>query len=605
MSQLTPEPLTPREAKVLELLKSGLPNKLIARAISISEQTVKYHLKNLYLKLGAQGRAHAVALASQIEAERPATVPRVTAEERRRIETPLSPLAFARRTRKLYPDREAVVDGQRRLSYAQLFDRCDRWSAAMSTLGMGRGDRVATIAPSTLHHLEQFYAVPQLGAVIVPINFRLLADDFAYLIHHSGAKMVCAVPEYFDLIDGLRAVLPEVQHYVALEGAREGWLDYEALIAQSDGVFPQAPIDEHALLSINYTSGTSYRPRGAMITHRGAWTNAIGTLLHWPLQAQDRYLWTLPMFHANGWGMVWTVTAAGAAHVCVRDTATTALVELVAREKVTALCAGKTALIAIANCPDALRPRLPRGVRVLTAGASPAVATIERVERELGWDVSHVYGLSETSPFVAVCDTQHLPAGATPAQRARFKVRQGVELLTSGELRVVDEEGLDVPADGASLGEIVLRGPVVMQGYYRDDEESARVFAGGWFHTGDAAVVHADGFIEIRDRFKDIIISGDEIVSSIEVEDVLMRHPAVFEVAVVGRAHAELGESAHAYVVARSGARTSEQELRQFAQESLAAFKVPTRIHCVSSLPKTATGKVLKHQLRAADRAAG
>ena len=592
------DPLTPRETRVLELLKSGLSNKLIARSIGISEQTVKYHLKNLYLKLGAHGRMHAVAIASQFASESAVSALPAAAEERRRIETPLSPLAFARRTRKLYPHCEALVDGERRLTYAQFFERCDRWSAALSKLGVGPGDRVATIAPSTQQHLEQFYAVPQLGAVIVPINYRLIADDFAYLIRHSGAKLVCAAPEHFDLIDGLRASLPEVQHYVALEGARTGWLDYEALIAQCDGVYPQTALDENALIAINYTSGTSYRPRGVMLTHRNVWTNAVGCLLHWPLSVHDRYLWTLPLFHGNGWGFVWTVTAAGATHVCVRDTATAALAERVAHERVTTLSVGKTALILIANCPVELRARLPRGVRVLTAGASPSASTIAQVERELGWDVTHAYGLTETSPFVAVCDVQTLAAGGSDQQRARFKARQGAELLTSGELRVVDEEGQDVPRDGVAIGEIVLRGPVVMQGYYRDEEASARAFAGGWFHTGDAAVMHADGFVEIKDRFKDIIISGDEIISSIEVEDVLMRHRAVFEVAVVGRSHEELGESAHAYVVARAGESTSEAELLEFVRETLAPFKVPTRIHCVAALPKTATGKVLKNRLR-------
>lgn len=599
MIQSLPEPLTARESTVLDLLCRGLSNKQIARSISVSEQTVKYHLKNLYLKLGAQGRTHAVSIANRGLAETGDAAERPTPErDRERIEIAQSPLAFARRTRRLFGQHEAVVDGEVRLSYAQLFDRCDRWSAALAQLGVRPGDRVAVIAPCTHTHLEQFFAVPQLGAVIVPLNHRLIAEDFAYLVAHCGATVLCATAESQALIDSVRAQLTEVRHFVALDGRREGWLDYEALLEQSDGQYPRAEIGENDLIAINYTSGTCSRPRGVMVTHRNVWLNVVGSLLHWPLHSHDRYLWLLPMAHGNGWSFVWTVTAAAATHVCVRDLDTAKLADLIARERVSTMCAGRTALIAIANCPDELRPGLPRNVRLLTAGASPAAATIERVESELGWDVSHAYGLSETTPFISFCDVQTLPADASAARRARFKARQGTELITSGELRVVDEEGQDVPCDGSTVGEIVVRGGVVMKGYYRDPEATARAFANGWFHTGDAAVMHADGYVEIRDRFKDIIISGDEVVSSIEVEDVLMRHPAVREAIVVGVPHEALGESPLAFVLLKTGARAREDELRDFALERLAAFKVPAYFRCVAELPRTATGKVIKHALR-------
>jgi fatty-acyl-CoA synthase len=335
-----------------------------------------------------------------------------------------------------------------------------------------------------------------------------------------------------------------------------------------------------------------------MITHRNAWMNSVGTLIHWPLKPADRYLWTLPMFHANGWTFTWTVTAAGATHVCLRQVDAPSVYVSVQREKVTHLSAAPTVLITIANGPEAERRRLPRGVRVITAGAPPAAATIERMEAELGWEVTHIYGLTETAPFIAVCEPLPEHAALCAARRAVIKARQGVELITSGELRVVDERMQDVPKDGQTMGEIVARGNVVMRGYYNDPEATAAAFAGGWFHSGDGAVVHADGYIEIRDRFKDVIISGGENISSIEVEAALLRHPAVLEAAVVGMPHPTWGESPHAFVVLRPGAAATAPDLREFARQGLAHFKVPSAFHFVENLPKTATGKVQKFVLR-------
>jgi fatty-acyl-CoA synthase len=514
------------------------------------------------------------------------------------METPLTPLEFLRRARKLHGRREAVVDGDLRLTYAQFGARCDRWSAALANFGVVKGDRVASIAPNTHQQLEQFYAIPRLGAVIVPINYRLSAEDFVYIVNHSGAKVLCVHSDYLDMIDSVRERLPNVVQFVALEGAKRGWLDYEALIDSAPDALPPEQVAENDLLSVNYTSGTTSRPKGVMMTHRNAWMNTVGTLVHWPMTPAARYLWTLPMFHANGWTFTYTVTAVGGVHVCLRAVDAPRIYEAVVRERVTHLCAAPTVLIGIANGPEALRRTVPRGVRLITAGAPPAAATIERLESELGWDVTQAYGLTETAPFISICEPLPEHASLSAADHATLKARQGVELITSGELRVVDEHLHDVPADGKTMGEIVARGNVVMRGYYEDPDASAAAFAGGWFHTGDGAVMHEDGYVEIRDRFKDVIISGGENISSIEVEGALLRHPAIIEVAVVGMPHEKWGESPHAFVVLRPGASASESELREFARGALAHFKVPSAFHFVNELPKTATGKIQKFVLR-------
>src|SRR5437868_6217884 len=402
--------------------------------------------------------------------------------------TPLTPLEFARRTRALYPDREALVDGALRLTCAQFFDRCDRWSAALQAFGVARGDRVAYIAPNTHAQLESFYAVPQIGAVLVPMNYRLSAGEFEYIINHSGATVVCAHADYLECLDLIRARLPGVKHFVALEGSGPGWLDYEQLLAAAPTTFDRADVGEQELLTINHTSGTTSRPKGVMITHRNAYINVVGTLLHIPMQMTDRYLWTLPMFHANGWTYVWTVTAVGGAHVCLRKVDPAHIFPLVAAERVSIFCAAPTVLIGVASAPQELRASVPQGLPV---------------------------------------------------------------------------------------GEIVVRGNAVMQGYYNDPDATAAALRGGYFHSGDAAVVHPDGYVDIRDRLKDVIISGGENISSVEVEGVLLRHPAVHEAAVVGLPDARWGEAPHAFVVLKPGASCAAEELRAHTRERLAHFKCP------------------------------
>ena len=514
------------------------------------------------------------------------------------MEVALSPLEFARRTRSLYGAREAIVDGAFRLTYEQFFDRCDRFSAALQRLGVKAGDRVAYIAPNTHAQLESFYAVPQIGAVLVPINYRLSPEEFTYIINHSGATVVCAHEDYLECLAAIRPQLPGVAQFIALEGARDGFLDYEVLVNDASPDYAKPGIGERDLLTINYTSGTTSRPKGVMITHRNAYMNTVGTLLHLPMRLTDRYLWTLPMFHANGWTFTWTVTAVGAAHICLRKIEPAKIFDLIRAERVTMLCAAPTVLIAIASAPAEARAGAPAGVRVVTAGAPPAAATIERVEGELGWTITHVYGLTETAPFITVCEPRPEHDALSSSERAIVKARQGVELITSGHLRVVDEQDRDVPRDGATVGEITVRGNVVMEGYYNDPDATAVALRGGYFHSGDAAVVHPDGFVDIRDRLKDVIISGGENISSVEVEGVLLRHPSVQEAAVVGMPDARWGEAPYAFIVLKPGFAGSSDDLRAFTREHLAHFKCPHIFKFVVELPKTATGKIQKFVLR-------
>jgi fatty-acyl-CoA synthase len=516
------------------------------------------------------------------------------------METPLTPLEFARRTRKLYGDREGVVDGDLRLTYSQFFDRCDRWSSALQAMGVKQGDRVAYISPNTHEQLESFYAVPQIGAVLVPINFRLTAEDFVYIVTHSGATVLCVHPDYVNAIDGVRGQLVGVEHFIVLgkSDGRKGWLEYESELSRSSPEFHRPEIAETDLISLNYTSGTTAKPKGVMITHRNAYMNAVGTMIHLHIGVDDRYLWTLPMFHANGWTFVWIITALGARHICLPKVEPARIFDLIRKEQAGWLCAAPTILIALANAPADVRGEVPPGVRVITAGAPPAAATIERMEGEFGWDVTQVYGLTETSPFITVCEPRPEHLKMQLAERAVIKARQGVELITSGELRVVDSELKDVAPDGQTLGEIVVRGNVVMRGYYNDPEATQKVMGDGWFHTGDAAVVHPDGYAEIRDRIKDVIISGGENISSVEVEGVLLRHPAVQEVAIVGLPHEKWGEAPYAFVVLKSGASATEPELIAYTRERLAHFKAPHGVTFVQELPKTATGKIQKYVLR-------
>ncbi len=514
------------------------------------------------------------------------------------MEIALSPLEFAQRARRVYPHKEAVVEGNKRFSYSEFLDRTDRWSASLQQLGVKQGDRVAYIAPNTHTHLEGYYAVPQIGAVLVPINYRLLPEDFEYIINHCGANTVCVHPDYIEAIDGIREQLTAVEHFVALSGSKAGWHNYEQRLEDASADFKQVTIDENDLLTINYTSGTTARPKGVMITHRNAYLNIMNTLAHQHLTPADRYLWTLPMFHANGWTFTWLNTARGMTHVCLPKVDPELVCKAMADERITMLCAAPTVLISIINAPEEVRDMIPAGVRLFTAGAPPAAATIEVLENQFGWQLTHVYGLTETAPLISICESRPEHADLTAETLAVVKARQGVELVGSGELRVIDDEGNEVPHDGETMGEITVRGNVVMKGYYNDQAATDAAIKNGWFHSGDAAVVHPDGYMEIRDRFKDVIISGGENISSVEVEGCLLRHPSVQEVAVVGMAHEKWGESPHAFVVRKPDTEATDADLKQHVRDNLAHFKTPQWVSFVDELPKTATGKVQKFVLR-------
>ena len=408
---------------------------------------------------------------------------------------------------------------------------------------------------------------------------------------------MCADADYLEAVDGIRDMLTGVEHFIALEGSRDGWRDYEETLAAHGPDYDAVEIAETDLLTINYTSGTTARPKGVMITHRNAYMNIMGarppsfdTGRPIPLDPADVPRQRLDL-HLDQHGT-------GYAHMsALRRVEPPLIFKLIKDENITMFCAAPTVLISIANAPAETREGAPRGVRLFTAGAPPAAATIETVERDLGWDLTHVYGLTETAPLITFCeprpDHQNLPLN----ERAKIKARQGVELISSGELRVVDDDGNAVSHDGETLGEITVRGNVVMKGYYNDPEATAAAIKNGWFHSGDAAVVHDDGFVEIRDRFKDVIISGGENISSVEVEGCLL-HPSVQEVAVVGMPHEKWGESPHAFVVLKEGAAASEDEIKLHVRDNLAHFKTPSWVSFVEDLPKTATGKVQKYVLR-------
>ena len=442
--------------------------------------------------------------------------------------------------------------------------------------------------------------MPQIGAVLVPLNYRLTADDFAYMINHSGAQIVCVDEAYLDAVDSIRSQIKDVRHYVALEGARSGWMDYEATLAAASQAITPVEIGERDLLTINYTSGTTSRPKGVMITHRNAYINTVGTLIHLPM------------------------TPAGPVPVDIAHVPRQRLdvhVDHHRRRSRAHLSAEDRSGGRVSICwpPSRSRrsaqhrrywsrsPTRPKmhgasarpGLRVVTAGAPPAAATIERLEGELGWTVTQMYGLTETAPFITVCETRPEHADLAADQMRHHQGATGRGARDIGRASRNRRRRQRSAARRPTLGEIVVRGNVVMDGYYNDPEATAEAFRGGWFHTGDAAVVHADGYAEIRDRFKDVIISGGENISSVEVEGTLMRHPAVQEVGVVGVAHERWGEAPHAFVVLKPAAAATERELIDFVRDRLAHFKAPHGVTFISELPKTATGKVQKYVLRA------
>jgi fatty-acyl-CoA synthase len=497
--------------------------------------------------------------------------------------SPLTPVAFLERTAAIFPHRPAVVDGDRRMTWAELRERSRRLAVALQQEGIGHGDRVAVLCPNTAEILEAHFGVPWSGGVLVAVNTRLMADEIAYILGHSGATLLIVDPALAHLVEdcGIRTII-----------AGDG---YEGLLASArDGDPEPRLVTEDDTISINYTSGTTGRPKGVMYTHRGAYLNALAEMHHARLDSSSVYLWTLPMFHCNGWCFPWAVTAAGATHVCLRQVDPGRIWRLFGEERVSHFNGAPTVLVMLATDPAARAVDPP--IQVTTAAAPPSPTVIARME-SLGFSINHVYGLTETYGPITICEWHPEWDAHDAPERARLRSRQGVAMLGADPIRVVDDEMRDVPRDGQTMGEVVMRGNNVMKGYFDDEEATRTAFRGGWFHSGDLGVMHPDGYIELRDRAKDIIISGGENVSTIEVEQVLLRHPDVLEVAVTAMPSEKWGERPIAFVTLCEGGAVGERELIAFARESLPGFKAPDAVR-FGPLPKTSTGKVKKYELR-------
>jgi acyl-CoA synthetase (AMP-forming)/AMP-acid ligase II len=511
----------------------------------------------------------------------------------------LDPFDFLERAAFVYPERIAVVDGTARRTYPMFLARVRRLAAALQAMGIRAGERVAVLSANTSMPLEATFAVPLAGGVLCALNTRLQAEEIDYILGHCGASVLLHDYELDGLVERLRTKLPRVRvASPGADGVADGSVEYEACLAAADpaGLMPRSG-GEDDMISINYTSGTTGKPKGVMYSFRGAYLNALAEIFHANLRPESVYLWTLPMFHCNGWCFPWAVTAAGATHVCLRKVDPAGINHGIHREGVTHFNAAPTVIIGLLNDPATVA--FPRRVVVTTAGAPPSPTTIAQIEA-LGAEIHHVYGLTETYGPITEC-AWHAPGWdvAPPQDRARLRSRQGVPMITLGahDVRVVDEDLRDVPADGQTHGEIVMRGNNVMKGYYADPEATARAFAGGWFHSGDIAVRHPDGYIEIVDRAKDVIISGGENISTQQVEKVLLEHDAVLECAVVAVPDEKWGEVAKAFVTLKPGRTVDADELRLFARERIAAFKVP-KSYEFCDLPKTSTGKIQKYVLR-------
>jgi fatty-acyl-CoA synthase len=518
---------------------------------------------------------------------------------------PLSPVSFLARAAAVHPDRLAVVHGAHRATWRQTAERCRRLASALHQRGIGKGDVVAVMAPNTPPTLEAHFAVPMLGAVLNALNVRLDAETIAYILGHGEAKLLITDREFAPTIAAAlelmqpdsRPMIVDIDDHLAPPGALLGDIEYEAFLASGDPAFPiTLPLDEWDAIALNYTSGTTGRPKGVVYHHRGAYLNAIGNVVTWAMPHYPVYLWTLPMFHCNGWCFPWAVTAQAGTHVCLRRVEAAAILRALDEDSVTHMCGAPIVMGLILNTPG-MQPRITP-VHMMTAGASPPAAILEGMER-LNFAVTHVYGLTETYGPEWHDDWDALPADA----RATLKARQGVPYLVQEGLIVADPASLEkLPQDGVAMGELMMRGNVMMKGYLKDEAATQAAFDGGWFHTGDLGVWHPDGYAEIRDRAKDIIISGGENISTIEVESVLYRHPAVLEAAVVARPDAKWGETPCAFVTLKPGAEADEAAIIAFCREHIAHYKAPRKV-VFGPLPKTSTGKMQKYMLRETARA--
>jgi fatty-acyl-CoA synthase len=515
----------------------------------------------------------------------------------------LTPLDFLARAAAVYPDKLAVIDGERRFTWREFGARCHRFASALNRRGVGAGDTVAVMAPNVPAQLEAHYAVPMTGAVLNALNYRLDAASIAFILDHGKAKLLVAdrefAPTVREALARLGRKLPVVEIADGDGATQFADLEYEDFLREGDADFVwRPPTDEWAPIALNYTSGTTGNPKGVVYHHRGAFLNAMGNAILFGLGPRSVYLWTLPMFHCNGWTYTWGVTAVAGTHVCLRRVEPAAIFAAIAEHRVTHLSGAPIVLNMLVHAPESVKRRFDHVVEASTGGAAPPSSVIEAMER-MGFRVTHLYGLTESYGPTTVCAWQEewdaLPLG----ERAGKMARQGVQTITLDRQRVVDPATLrDVPADGMTIGEVVVRSNTLMKGYLLNPGATEEAFAGGWFHTGDLAVMHPDGYVEVKDRSKDIIISGGENISSIEIEEVLYRHPQVMEAAVVAKPDAHWGETPCAFVTLKpDGGVVTEADIIAFCRANMAHYKAPKTV-VFGPLPKTSTGKVQKYALR-------
>ncbi len=522
---------------------------------------------------------------------------------------PLSPLGFIARAAAIYPDRLAVVHGIRRYTWKESYARCRRLASALRRRGIGKGDTVAVMAANTPEAFEAHFGVAMAGAVLNALNIRLDAATIAFILDHGEAKALITDREFAPVIEKALAALKtrplviDIDDALAQGGRRIGEIDYEAFLASGDPDFDwHGPDDEWDAIALNYTSGTTGNPKGVVYHHRGAYLNALGNALVWSMPTHPVYLWTLPMFHCNGWCFPWTVTALAGTHVCLRRVEAGAIYAAIAEHGVTHLCGAPIVMNMLLNAPSQQKRDFGRRIAMMTAGAAPPAAVIEGMER-LGFAITHVYGLTEVYGPSVVCAWHDAWDALPGSEKAALKARQGVNYPVLEGLMVADPRSLEpVPHDGATMGEVFMRGNIVMKGYLKNPKATDEAFAGGWFHTGDLGVAHSDGYIELKDRSKDIIISGGENISTIEVEGVLYRHPAVMEAAVVARPDEKWGETPCAFVTLKAEAKATADDIIAFCRANMAGYKVPRTV-VFGPLPKTSTGKIQKFVLREQARA--
>ena len=515
---------------------------------------------------------------------------------------PLSPVSFLRRNAAVYRNKTAVVYNEKKYTYGEFYARVNRLASALSRIGIGKGDKVAFICPNIPPMLEAHFGVPMTGGVLVSINIRLSPREIAYILNHSDSKVLFVDTEFAGIIKQIENEIPNIHTVVSIcdevkDSPLNGSEYEEFLLTGSPDPFPGVLEDELQNITINYTSGTTGLPKGVMYSHRGAYLNAVGEIMEHGMTPDSAYLWTLPMFHCNGWCFTWAVVGIGGTNVCLRKVVPEEIYRLVELEEITHLSAAPTVLIAMANYPAARECNMKKTLNVITAGAPPAPTVIKNME-SIGAVVTQVYGLTEVYGPHTICQWQREWDGLSIDEKASIKARQGVAYITSEFSTVVNPSSMEeMPADGTSMGEIIMRGNNVMLGYYKQPKESEEAFRGGWFHSGDLAVKHPDGYIEIKDRMKDIIISGGENISTVEVENAIYQHPDVIEVAVVAVPDPKWGEVPKAFVVLKPGAVTTAGEIIEFCRERIARFKIPKHIE-FGELPKTSTGKIMKYRLR-------